>query len=102
MGQPITVTEKPTNREGIVRFELNRVLTGMGHEDYLSAAGAAGRRPPDVLAQRLFEHEAVKAVHIYSNEVTIELQPWKTPDGLREAIEGLYTHYLPGVEPFKE
>ncbi|HLY81846.1 MAG TPA: hypothetical protein VKQ71_02615, partial [Acidimicrobiales bacterium] len=29
MGQAITVTEKPTGREGITRFELDRVLTGM-------------------------------------------------------------------------
>ena len=40
MGQPITVTEKPTGRPGIVRFELNRTLTGMGHEHYASAADA--------------------------------------------------------------
>ncbi len=41
MGQPITVTEKPTKRAGIVRFELNRALTGMGHEQY-----AAPPTPP--------------------------------------------------------
>jgi hypothetical protein len=99
MGQPIVVTQKPTNRAGIVRFELNRVLTGMGNEDYHSAQEAEGRRPPDELARRLFENEAVSAVHIYSNEVTIELKPWKTADGLKEAIEGLYTYYLPGVGP---
>jgi hypothetical protein len=100
MGQPITVTEKPSKRVGIVRFELNRVLTGMGHEDYRSAADASGHRPPDQLARRLFEQGSVKAVHIYGNEVTVELQPWKSADGLKESIEGLYTHYLPGVQPF--
>jgi hypothetical protein len=99
MGQPITVTEKPTTREGIVRFELNRTLTGMGHEFYASVADATGDRPPDVLARRLFEHEAVKAVHMYANEITVELQPWKSSEGLKEAIEGLHTHYLPGVLP---
>src|ERR1700694_4770538 len=77
MGQPITVTEKPTGRPGLVRFELNRTLTGMGHEYYGSAADAVGDRPPDVLARRLFEHGAVKSVHVYSNEVTVELVPWK-------------------------
>lgn len=102
MGQPITVFEKPSRRVGIVRFELNRSLTGMGHEDYRSADDVHGERPPDVLARRLFEHDAVKAVHIYSNEVTVELVPWKTAAGLKEAIEGLYIHYLPGVESFKE
>lgn len=99
MGQPISVTEKPSNRAGIVRFELNRVLTGMGHEEYHAAADATGHRPPDLLARRLFDHEAVKAVHIYGNEVTVELHPWKSAEGLKESIEGLYTHYLPGVQP---
>ncbi|MGH9127030.1 MAG: hypothetical protein ACRDZ8_20240 [Acidimicrobiales bacterium] len=99
MGQPITVSQKPSRRPGIVRFELNRVLTGMGHEDYRSAADATGHRPPDQLARRLFEHKAVKAVHIFSNEVTIELNAWTAPDGLKESIEGLYIHYLPGVQP---
>ena len=32
MGQPVTVIEKPSSRAGIVRFETNRVLTGMGHD----------------------------------------------------------------------
>jgi hypothetical protein len=99
MGQSITVTEKPTGREGITRFELDRVLTGMAHERYASAAEATGDRPPDVLARRLFEYEAVKAVHIYGNEVTVELHPWKSTEGLKEAIEGLYIHYTPGVVP---
>lgn len=99
MGQPITVTEKPTNRQGIVRFEINRTLTGMGHEHYLSAEAATGDRPPDVLARRLFEHEAVKAIHMYANEITVELHPWKSTEGLKEAIEGLHIHYLPGVTP---
>jgi Scaffold protein Nfu/NifU N terminal len=99
MGQPITVTVKPTSRPGIVRFELNRTLTGMGHERYTSAADATGDRPPDLVARRLFEHDAVKSVHVYANEVTVELLPWKSADGLAEAIEGLHIHYLPGVVP---
>ncbi len=99
MGQPITVTEKPSKRAGIVRFELNRVLTGMGHEEYHRAEDATGHRPPDLLARRLFDHDSVKAVHIYGNEVTVELQAWKSAEGLKEAIEGLYIHYLPGVQP---
>jgi len=99
MGQPIRVTEKPTSREGVIRFELNRVLTGMGHEEYGSSADVHGERPPDQLARRLFEHEAVQRIAIYGNEVTVELKAWKTAEGLREAIEGLYIHYLPGVTP---
>jgi hypothetical protein len=99
MGQPITVIEKPTGRLGIIRFELNRTLTGMGHEHYASAAEAAGHRPPDQLARRLFENDGVKSVHVYSNEVTVEMLPWKSHEGLKEAIEGLHIHYLPGVAP---
>jgi hypothetical protein len=99
MGQPITVTERPTRQEGVVRFEINRSLTGMGHERYFADEVATGDRPPDVLARRLFEHGGVKAVHIYSNEVTIELEPGASSDGLREVVERLYIHYLPGVSP---
>jgi hypothetical protein len=99
MGQPITVTEKLTRHEGVVRFELNRSLTGMGHERYTAEEPVTGDRPPDVLARRLFEHDAVATVAIFSNEVTVGLRPWKSADGLREAIEGLYIYYLPGVVP---
>ena len=99
MGQPITVTERPSTQEGVVRFEINRSLTGMGHERYFAGQPATGDRPPDVLARRLFEHGGVKAVHIYSNEVTIEVEPGASPHGLREIIERLYIHYLPGVSP---
>ena len=66
---------------------------------YASAADATGDRPPDVMARRLFAHDGVKTVHVFANEVTVELFPWKTTDGLKEAIEGLHTHYLPGVLP---
>ena len=99
MGQPITVTERTTRREGVVRFEINRSLTGMGHERYFSGDAAMGDRPPDVLARRLFEYGGVKTVHIYSNEVTIEVEPGVSREGLREVIERLYIHYLPGVTP---
>jgi hypothetical protein len=99
VGQPIAVTEKRTGRPDVVRYELNRTLTGMGHEHYASASDATGSRPVDVLARRLFEHDAVRMVHVFANEVTVELYPWKTTEGLKEAIEGLHTHYLPGVRP---
>jgi hypothetical protein len=99
MGQSITVTEKPTTRQGIVRFELNRSLTGMAHERYTSPDDIRGERPPDVLARRLFEHDAVATVAIFSNEVTVEIKPWKSPEGLKEAIETLFIHYTPGVVP---
>ena len=34
MGQMVAVSEQPSASPGIVRFELNRALTGMGHERY--------------------------------------------------------------------
>ena len=99
MGQPIGVTEKKTSQPGMVRYELNRSLTGMAHERYQSAADAVGDRPPDVLAKRLFETGKVASIHMYSNEVTIDLAKGANSDGLREVIENLYIYYLPGVQP---
>lgn len=99
MGQPISVVEKPTARPGVVRFEINRSLTGMGHERYRSAADITGNRPPDELARRLFAHEGVEAVHIYSNEITVEARPGVDSAALRDTIEELFIHYTPGVTP---
>lgn len=99
MGQPITVVEKPTARAGIVRFEINRSLTGMGHERYPSLAEATGNRPPDELARRLFERGGVDAVHIYSNIITVDLSEGADGSGLLEVIKGLFIHYRPGVLP---
>src|SRR3954447_11477314 len=99
MGQPIAVTEKKTSKPGVVRFELNRSLTGMAHERYESAADALGDRPPDVLARRLFETGQVAALHMYSNEVTVDLAKGATADGIKDLIEHLYIYYLPGVQP---
>ena len=99
MGQPISVVQKPTTERGTVRFELNRSLTGMGHERYTSAPEPARNRPPDELARRLFAQGEVVAVSMYSNEVTVELKPHGSADGLLEIIESLYTYYTPGVTP---
>ncbi|MDQ1395579.1 MAG: hypothetical protein QOG64_838 [Acidimicrobiaceae bacterium] len=99
MGQPITVVEKKTSKPGVVRFDLNRTLTGMAHERYRSPDDALGQRPPDLLARRLFERGGIDAIHIHSNQVTVDLTKGATSEGLSELIEGLYTHYLPGVQP---
>jgi hypothetical protein len=99
MGQPISVVEKPSPKPGVVRFEINRSLTGMGHERYRSAADATGDRPPDVLARRLFERGGVAAVHVYSNVITVELAEGGSGEGLGELIEELFIHYREGVEP---
>lgn len=101
MGQSVTVTENPTGRTGVTRFEVNRPLTGMGHERYRSVADCSGPRPPDVLARRLFEHGGVTAVHVYGNQVTVELEAHGSSDGMADIVRGLFTHYLEGVEPKK-
>ncbi len=46
----------------------------MAIEVYTDASEAAGERPPDVLARRLFALGATK-VTIYSNVVTVEAPP---------------------------
>lgn len=99
MGQPIVVVQKPSSTKRVLRFEINRSLTGMGHEPYASAAAAKGDRPPDIVARRLFEHGGVKAVHVFSNMITVELVGSGTGEGLRELIEQLFIHYREGVQP---
>jgi len=99
MGQAVAVFEKPTTTQGVVRFELNRSLTGSGHERYESPADCTRDRPPDVLARRLFERGGVKKVHIFSNVVTVTLEAGADSDGILDIIRNLYIHYLPGVTP---
>lgn len=99
MGQSVAVAQRPTGRPGIARFEVNRPLTGMGHERYRSLEECSGDRPPDVLARRLFEQGSVEAVHVHGNQVTVELAPSATAEGLVEVIRGLFAHYVEGVEP---
>jgi hypothetical protein len=99
MGQAITVVEKGGTRPDVVVFELNRSLTGMGHERYRSLEGAAGNRPPDHVARILFGHGGVKAVHVYSNVVTVELAPGASTEGMAEALRNLFIHYREGVTP---
>ena len=99
MGQPIEVFQKPASRAGALRFEINRSLTGTGHERYRSAKEAGGDRPPDVLARRLFQLGGVKAVHVYSNVIDVEVEPGTRADPVVEVIRSLYIHYREGVTP---
>jgi hypothetical protein len=99
VGQPITLIERPTTRPDVVRYEINRSLTGMGHERYRSREDAIGPRPPDELARRLFDHGGVEAVHIFSNVITIDLAPGASADGLQDVVQELFIHYVPGVLP---
>ena len=73
MGQTITATSRPGAAPAVRLFDLNRSLTGMEIERYstVEEARAKGRRPPDVLAERLLEEGAL-SVSIYSNTVTVE------------------------------
>lgn len=98
MGQPITAVTTSSSRPGTVRFEINRSLTGMGHERYLARVPVEDDRPPDRLARALFEHGGVSAIHIYANMITLELEDGADLDGLREIVEQLYIYYRPGVE----
>lgn len=97
MGQPVTLIKTSSPRPGIVRFELNRSLTGMGHVRYTAGDEIIADDPAAELAVRLFEAGGVEAVHIYSSMVTVTLASTEIGD-LESVIGGLYTHYLPGVE----
>ena len=99
MGQLITVTEKPSARHGVVRFETNRAITGMGHERYNSIDDICENRPPDVLARKLFETGKIASLHIHGNIVTAELRNGANTQGMATIIEDLFIHYKPGVVP---
>jgi len=98
MGEPVTVTEKPSNRPGFVRFETNRSFTGMGHERYLADQDIVGHRPPDELARAFFATGQVDEVHVFGQAITVKLFTDATTDGLKDLVEDLYVHYRPGVE----
>lgn len=97
MGQLVSVIEKQSNRPGIVRYVLNRALTGMGHERFTADNEPIGDRPPDELSRRLLATGQVSGVSINGNVVTVELAT-NDSAGLKEIIIDLYTYYVPGVE----
>ncbi len=98
MGEPVSVIEKPSANHGMIRFDTNRSLTGMGHERYSRNAEVIGDRPPDVVARLLFATGQVEAVHVYAQTIMVELASGSDSKGLKEIIEDLYIHYKPGVE----
>ncbi len=98
MGQPVTVVKKPSSNPGVVRFEINRSITGMSHERYAGAPGPEYDRPCDELARRLFGHHGVETVHINSNVITVNMAHGADDGALAETIEELFTFYRPGVE----
>jgi hypothetical protein len=97
MGQPINVVEKPSSTPGLARFEINRSLTGMGHEHYASIDDVLGNRPVDELARRLFDTGGVTEVHANGSMVTVRLADGWTGEKLLDVIRGLYIYYPPGA-----
>ena len=99
MGQLVGVVEKQSATPGVVRFELNRTLSGMGHERFTSAADALGPRPAAALARDLFATGRVAGIHIYSNMVTVDLTDGHDSTGLIDIVREMYRYWKPGVEP---
>ena len=82
----------------MVRYEINRSITGMGHERYAGPPPAEMDRHCDELARRLFAHTGVENVHINSNVITVNMAFGGDDSALLETIEELFTFYRPGVE----
>ncbi len=99
MGQPITVVRKASSNPEVLRFEINRSLTGMGHERYSSAPDPLLDRPVDELARRIFEHGGVHGVHVNSSVITVDLAKGSTGDGLDDVIRSLFLFYPPAPDP---
>jgi hypothetical protein len=95
VGQDITVTVRRGASPSVVFFDLDRSLTGMAIERYISVDSTAGARTSDVLARRLFELGATN-VTVYSSVVTVEA-PAERWDALvpemTAAIEHLFRYY---------
>jgi hypothetical protein len=99
MGQPVTVVAKRSPNPGILRFETNRVLTGMGHERFRSLDDIVDDRPVDVLARRLFENGGVDMVHVNGNMITVHIADPAEAAGITQVIEDLYLFYHEGDPP---
>lgn len=98
VGQPVAVTVKQSVEPGRVRLELNRSLTGQGHE-YYDAAPAREDTFGAVLARRLFATGKVRAVHVMSSVVTLDLAPGASADSLVGIVTDLYQYWKPGMVP---
>lgn len=99
MGQPITVVRKASSNPEVLRFEINRSLTGMGHERYCSPPDPLLARPVDELARRILGHGGVHCVHVNSNVITVDLAKGSTGDGLEDVIRSLFLFYPPSSRP---
>lgn len=98
MGQQVAVVERPSTKPGVIRFEANRTLTGMGHEVFRSLDDAIGPRPAAMLARTLLSSGKVTAVHMYSNMITVELANASDSAGLSDLVRDMYQYWKPGME----
>ncbi|MFM7253859.1 MAG: hypothetical protein ACKO27_12455 [Ilumatobacteraceae bacterium] len=99
MGQQIAVVATPSSTPGVLRFEANRNLTGMGHETFRAADEVRGAKPAAALARSLFATGRVDAVHVYGNIITVDLRKGHSGDGLDDVVRDLYQYWKPGMEP---
>jgi hypothetical protein len=98
MGQQVSVVEKPSPRPGVLRFETNRSLTGMGHERFTSMGDAVGPRPAAALARQLLSTGKVESVYIYGNIISVDISRGHTADGLSDVVRDMYQYWKPGME----
>ena len=98
MGQQVSVIERPSPRTGVLRFETNRSLTGMGHERFTSASDAVGPRPAASLARQLLATGKVDSVYIYGNIVSVDVTNGCSSDGLADVVRDMYQYWKPGME----
>jgi hypothetical protein len=98
MGQLVGVVEKRSSMPGVVRFELNRSLSGMGHERFESSSSVIGSTPSAALARQLFATGKVASVHVYGNMVTVDVAKGYDSAGLADIVREMYRYWKPGVE----
>jgi hypothetical protein len=98
MGQPITVVERRSSRPGIYRYEINRSLTGMGHERYRAGDVVDGDRPVDELARRLLAPGRIDAIHMNGSVITVEVARGYDSTGIADVIRDLYIFYGQGSD----
>ena len=99
MGQLVGVVEKQSATPGVVRFELNRSLSGMGHERFESVLDADGSTPSSAIARALLSTGQVAAVHVFSNMITVDVQKGFEATGLADIVREMYRYWKPGVQP---
>lgn len=98
MGQQVAVTERPSPRPGVLRFETNRSLTGMGHEHFKSMTDAVGSRPAAALARQLLSTGKVDSVYIYGNIISVDVSKGVSADGLGDVVRNMYQYWKPGMD----